>query len=264
MNNVHEIISGVAPAGDSGAAALAFLLRLMGLAANPAEILHQSGKTSLDAEDMLRIARRFPVKARLIDTSVERLRTTPLPAIGRLKSGEWIVLGKIADDKILLQAPADALPQLISLDAFRDLWDGRVLLMARRATLSDPYQRFGVAWFVSAIRKYRHPLGEVLVGSFFVQLFTLLTPLFFQVIIDKVLVHRGVSTLEVLAIGLATLSCWGASAPICWPTPPTASTWSWGRGCFATSSPCPWPISRRGAWGTPSPGFGSWTTSGSS
>jgi ABC-type bacteriocin/lantibiotic exporter with double-glycine peptidase domain len=44
------------------------------------------------------------------------------------------------------------------------------------------------------------------VASFFLQLFALVTPLFFQVVTDKVLTHRGFTTLDVLAIGLITVS----------------------------------------------------------
>ena len=56
------------------------------------------------------------------------------------------------------------------------------------------------------MHKYRRLLGEVLVASFFLQLFALVSPLFFQVVIDKVLVHRSMSTLDVLVIGLVTIS----------------------------------------------------------
>ena len=56
------------------------------------------------------------------------------------------------------------------------------------------------------MHKYRRLLGEVFVASFFLQLFGLISPLFFQVVIDKVLVHRGLSTLYVLMIGLVTVS----------------------------------------------------------
>src|SRR5262249_28069950 len=54
--------------------------------------------------------------------------------------------------------------------------------------------------------KYRRLLGEVLVASFFLQLFALISPLFFQVVIDKVLVHRSMSTLDVLMIGLVAIA----------------------------------------------------------
>ena len=55
----------------------------------------------------------------------------------------------------------------------------------------DLARRFDVSWFLQAMHKYRRLFGEVLVASFFLQLFALVTPLFFQVVIDKVLAHRG-------------------------------------------------------------------------
>src|SRR6266404_1826053 len=89
---------------------------------------------------------------------------------------------------------------------FEAVWDGRLVLMARRATLSNLSRRFDITWFLGAIHKYRHLLGEVLVASFFLQMFALVSPLFFQVIIDKVLVHRSMSTLDVLMIGLGAIA----------------------------------------------------------
>src|SRR6202045_1339401 len=78
--------------------------------------------------------------------------------------------------------------------------------MARRASLVDVARRFDVTWFLQAMHKYRRLLGEVLAASFFLQLFALVTPLFFQVVTDKVLAHRGFTTLDVLAIGLLAVS----------------------------------------------------------
>ena len=73
---------------------------------------------------------------------------------------------------------------------FEAVWDGRLVLMAGRASLLDLARRFDVTWFLSAIHKYRYLLSEVLIASFFLQLFGLVSPLFFQVVIDKVLVNR--------------------------------------------------------------------------
>jgi len=61
---------------------------------------------------------------------------------------------------------------------------------------------FGIRWFAKVILKYQRLIGEVLLASFFLQLLALATPIFFQVIVDKVLVHQGITTLDVLAIGL--------------------------------------------------------------
>ena len=78
--------------------------------------------------------------------------------------------------------------------------------MTRRVGLSDIGRRFDITWFLGAIHKYRRLLSEVLFASFFLQMFALVSPLFFQVVIDKVLVHRSLSTLDVLVIGLVAIS----------------------------------------------------------
>ncbi len=85
---------------------------------------------------------------------------------------------------------------------FEAVWDGHVVLLTRRASLTDLARRFDITWFLGAIHKYRHMLGEVMLASFFLQIFALVSPLFFQIVIDKVLVHRSMSTLDVLLIGL--------------------------------------------------------------
>jgi subfamily B ATP-binding cassette protein HlyB/CyaB len=190
----------------SGAKALATTLQILGLPVDPAEIAHQSGKQQLDETDLLRAARRFPVKARTHRSSYERLERTPLPALVGLIDGGWLVLGRVAEHKVLVLDPRSARPEMLSRADFVENWNGRLILLTRRAALGDPARHFGIGWFAGAVKKYRAALGEVLVASFFLQLFGLMTPLFFQVVIDKVLVHRGLSTLEVLALGLGLLS----------------------------------------------------------
>jgi subfamily B ATP-binding cassette protein HlyB/CyaB len=190
---------------DPGAAAMAFLIQLLGLPADPAEILHQTGMPTLDEATILRAAKRFPVKARAITSTMARLEGTPFPCLAATKDGGWLVIGKAAEGKVLVQDPRSPQAELLDRAAFAERWTGRLILMARRATLNDPYSRFGIPWFVDAVKKYRQPLTEVLIGSFFLQIFGLLSPLFFQVIIDKVFVHRGISTLQILALGMVTL-----------------------------------------------------------
>ena len=155
---------------------------------------------------MLRCAKEFGLKARAPTTNWERLATTPLPGIAALRDGGFLILGKVADDKVLVQQPLSPRPEAMTRAQFESVWDGRLVLMARRAKLSDLTRRFDITWFLGAIHKYRHLLAEVLVASFFLQLFALVSPLFFQVVIDKVLVHRSLSTLDVLMIGLVAIA----------------------------------------------------------
>jgi len=146
------------------------------------------------------------VKVRAVDASIRRLATLPLPALAELHCGGYVVVGKVIEDRLLLQGQQDARPKTLTLDAFEREWTGRLILITRRASLSDLTRRFDLTWFWGAVHKYRGVLGEVLLASFVIQLFGLATPLIFQNVIDKVLVHRGLSTLEVLVAGLALIS----------------------------------------------------------
>jgi subfamily B ATP-binding cassette protein HlyB/CyaB len=129
-----------------------------------------------------------------------------LPAIASLRDGGFMVIGKASEDRVLVQMPGEARPAFMTEAEMLAVWDGGLILMTRRAGLSDITRRFDISWFLGAIHKYRRLLGEVLVASFFLQIFALVSPLFFQVVIDKVLVHRSLSTLDVLVIGLLAIS----------------------------------------------------------
>jgi subfamily B ATP-binding cassette protein HlyB/CyaB len=191
---------------DPGLGALVTLLRFQGVAADHGQIRHRLGTTRVDAPEMLRCARDLGLKARAWRTDWSRLATTPLPAIASLRDGGFLVLAKAGEDKVLVQSPQTFRPVLMSRHEFLAVWDGGLISMVRRAGLSDMTRRFDITWFLGAIHKYRHLLGEVLVASFFLQMFALVSPLFFQVVIDKVLVHQSVSTLDVLVIGLLAIA----------------------------------------------------------
>jgi subfamily B ATP-binding cassette protein HlyB/CyaB len=192
---------------DPGLAALVMLLRFHEIPVDVEQINHRFGSaTAFGVTQILRCAKDLGLKARAITTGWTRLARTPLPCIAALRDGGFLVLAKIADDKILVQNPLSPHPQILMREELESKWDGRVVLIARRAGLVDLGRRFDLSWFMGAIHKYRRLLTEVLLASFFLQVFALISPLFFQVVIDKVLVHRGLSTLDVLIIGLVAIS----------------------------------------------------------
>jgi ABC-type bacteriocin/lantibiotic exporter with double-glycine peptidase domain len=116
----------------------------------------------------------------------------PLPAIVELRE-RFIIVGRVAAGDALVQIPSESRPQIIKRAELEQEWTGRVVLMVRRASLPDVARRFDMTWFLQAMHKYRRLLGEVLIASFFLQLFALVTPLFFQVVTDKVLTHRSIA-----------------------------------------------------------------------
>jgi subfamily B ATP-binding cassette protein HlyB/CyaB len=193
-------------AEDQGLYVLTTLLRLNDIGADATQIRHRFGGGPVGIPEMLRCARDFGLKARERSIDWDRLATAPLPAIAAQRDGGFILLLKAGDGKVLVQAPYAPRPVLMARAELEAVWDGRVVLMTRRAGLVDLSRRFDVTWFLGAIYKYRHQLRDVVLASFFLQLFALVSPLFFQVVIDKVLVHRSLSTLDVLVIGLVTIS----------------------------------------------------------
>src|SRR5689334_23697971 len=191
---------------DPGLAALVTLLHLQGVAADAGQIRHRLGTDKIGAAEMLRCARDLGLKARACRSGWSRLAGTPLPAIASLRDGGFLLLAKADGDKVLVQSPLAPRPVLMTRDELLTVWDGGLILMSRRAGLADITRRFDITWFLGAIHKCRHLLSEVLVASFFLQLIALVSPLFFQVVIDKVLVHRSLTTLDVLMIGLVAIS----------------------------------------------------------
>jgi ATP-binding cassette, subfamily B, bacterial HlyB/CyaB len=191
---------------DPGLFALVSMLRLNGIGADPEQIRHQCGTATIGVPEILRCAKAMGLKARERVVGWERLATMPLPAIACQRDGGFLLLAKAGEEKVLVQKPQAPRPELMSEAEFEAACDGRIVLMTRRAGLIDLSRRFDVTWFLGAIHKYRYHLTDVVIASFFLQLFALISPLFFQVVIDKVLVHRSLTTLDVLAIGLVTIS----------------------------------------------------------
>lgn len=193
---------------DTGLVCLVQLARYTGLAADPDQIAHSFSRpdSCMNTQDILLAGKSLGLKVREVKSNWGRLEKTPFPAIAQHRDGHFFVLAGVKDGKVLIQDPLDKRPSTLSKDVLEEIWSGKLILLTKRASFSDANRQFGFSWFVPALVKHRKLLGEVLLASFFIQLFALITPLFFQVVIDKVLVHRGLTTLDVLAIGLLAVS----------------------------------------------------------
>ena len=197
---------------DTGLTCLLLIARYYDLPADGSQLRHQfvrSGQVLSDTE-LLRAAKHLGLKAGALKTSWSKLAGTPFPALAKRMDGCYVVLAKIEGDKALIQDSVAGRPLVLSREQFESAWSGELLLFTKRANLRLQDLTFDFTWFIPSIVKYRKLLGEVLVASFFLQLFALLTPLFTQVVIDKVLVHKGFTTLHVLAIGMIALAIFDA------------------------------------------------------
>ncbi|HSE79821.1 MAG TPA: ABC transporter transmembrane domain-containing protein, partial [Alphaproteobacteria bacterium] len=207
-----ETIS-AAVATDSGLSCLAIVSRFFGRPLDPEQLRHEfaSPSTAAAAAVILRAAKRSGLKARRVRGDWRRLERSHPPAIAELGGGRFVVIARVAPDKVLIDDPGEQRPRTLSRAEFEALWTGDLILIASRARLADAMRRFDFTWFIPAILRYRRMFADVLVASFFLQLFALVTPLFFQVVVDKVLVHRGLSTLDVLVFALVVVTLFEAA-----------------------------------------------------
>jgi subfamily B ATP-binding cassette protein HlyB/CyaB len=191
--------------------------RLHHVVAEPAHLAHQLGWSPRhlpSASDLLIAAKSLGLKAKLSRSGTDRLSLLPLPAIAFVRDAsgapQAVVLAQCDGERVLLQDFADgqrsARPSIESTTAFAARWTGELILLASQASLAGALARFDFSWFVPSLVKYRRLFGEVLLVSLFLQLFALVSPLFFQVVMDKVLVHRGLTTLDVLVVGLTVVT----------------------------------------------------------
>src|SRR5271165_4106195 len=188
--------SGEAAPLDSGLRALCGIAAFYRIGADPTQLCRELaiGDRQADEFDLIRGAKMIGLKARLVTGANERrMGKIPTPAIVRLHSGALFVFGGRGPSGLcrLVDPISHAATDLTLEDLTRET-DGRVLLIARRVGGAGVNPRlFGLRWFLPTLWRYRKPLGHVLAASLFVQIFALTTPLIFQVIVDKVLTHRG-------------------------------------------------------------------------
>ena len=140
----------------------------------------------------------FPLIARLADGRcvivVGAKRDAGAPATDGKPGGQVAVLDPQSE------RPTEV--RLFERAAFAALWQGEVYLLKRLHALPEAQQRFGLRWFVPEIMKQKAALRDIASAALAMHLLALASPIFFQLVIDKVLVHQSMSTLWVLAVGV--------------------------------------------------------------
>jgi ATP-binding cassette, subfamily B, bacterial HlyB/CyaB len=159
----------------------------------------------LAKEELVRILKNKGFKARLKKVKLNHLGKYPLPALFIQKDLNYGILLKLKpeENRLLFFSAAEKQAQEKSYPEFETLTTGEFVILHPKMMTAQI--KFGFKWFFNEIIKYKRTIGEVLLGSFIIQLFALVTPLFTQVILDKVVVHHSMTTLDVLAIAFVAI-----------------------------------------------------------
>lgn len=159
----------------------------------------------LDAAGLQLAGKALNYKTRLIHSTWEELEKITFPVIAVCKNQQFCVLAGFKDNRALVYYPRNQKKLVMTEEAFCAEWGGGLVLFRKKNSFDSAGSTngfFDISWFIPAVKRHKKLFAEILLASLLVQCLALATPLMFQVIVDKVLVHQGVSTLTVIATGM--------------------------------------------------------------
>ena len=196
---------------------LALVARHHGVDVSVDRLIHDY---SLEEEEptlrrILRIAKEQGLKSRHLRMTWKQLCKVDqaFPAIARLTNGNYIILvgvrqheneaGDVVDQVAVFDPLADRADFIfLGRDDFEKNWNGEIILSKKKVSMLDADQPFSLRWFIPEVVKQRTAFIDVAIAALFIHFIGLVVPLFFQIVIDKVLVNYALATLQVLTIGI--------------------------------------------------------------
>lgn len=162
----------------------------------------------------LKIARDCGLKAKSTKLNWGQLRRMgeAYPCMAKLRNGNYVIMvglrevdseGAKKEELAIFDPLADRHDFLFfTQEEFLKAWSGEVILMKRVFGLLDKDQPFSLQWFFPELWRQRMAFIDVAIGVIFIHAIALVTPLFFQIVIDKVLVNNAQITLQTITIGI--------------------------------------------------------------
>ena len=181
------------------------------LPVNPERLIEDYALVSKEptAAILLRIASDIGLKAKhdILAWTGLLAQQGVFPLIARMPDGNCVIVvsASAKDDQVAILNPlADNATEVLMIDRekFCARWRGEVFLMKRLYALPEKSQEFGLRWFIPEIMKQKEALRDIAITALAMHLLALASPIFFQLVIDKVLVHQSISTLWVLGVGI--------------------------------------------------------------
>ncbi|HYT32081.1 MAG TPA: peptidase domain-containing ABC transporter [Thermoanaerobaculia bacterium] len=192
---------------DCGAAALAMVCRHFGRAVSLARIRHLV-HTSLDGTSLRGLcaaATELGLAARSVKASPRNLSLMPLPAIVHWEGNHWVVLYDVTDTHCRVADPALGLRRF-SRAEFEKRWSGYAALFDYTSEFEQaPVAASNLTWLRPFFRPFARILLQALGLSLVVAVLQMVLPVFTQIIVDRVLVERDVSLLNLLMLSMGAV-----------------------------------------------------------
>ncbi len=150
----------------------------------------------------------FRAKARVLAFDDLKKAGAAFPMLARLRDGKTVILAGLRQEggrELLDYLDPARLPlrrQSWTREEAQKAWGGTAILVKRLHKLADESQPFGFRWFIPEVLRQKKAFIDVAAAAVMLYLLALAMPLYFQIIIDKVLTHHSVSTLKALSLGM--------------------------------------------------------------
>ena len=154
--------------------------------------------------EIVESAKKLKMKAKLCRLKADKLKDVTAPLIAKDRDGEFFIIAKSQEDKFMILRADKPAPEVVERADLAKMWDGTAIIINKKGVL-DREAVFSFKWFIPTILKFKKEFIQVLIAVFTVQILGILTPVMTQVVVDKVLVHRSISTLNVLTVGIAVV-----------------------------------------------------------
>ena len=172
---------------------------------------------AIDAEEprealLLEIAREHEFKVRRVKYGWEKLISlrNAYPAMVRKQNGKYAVLCGVRknedkEEAVLLDPEHEGAQNkfvFLERSAYESEYSPNLILLKKIYRLADEDRPFSLAWFIPEFMKLKGIFGQIALAVALITLLSLVVPLFFQIVVDKVLVNRAYTTLNILALGI--------------------------------------------------------------
>ncbi|MDL2259112.1 type I secretion system permease/ATPase [Eubacteriales bacterium OttesenSCG-928-K08] len=191
------------PEEDSGLVCLLMVASFLGTNTTAEQLRHSLALETDDfgVVEILSAAKHLKLKAATTETEFKKLALLTSPAIARCKDGSFLIVAKGDETRILVIRPPHNKPEILAREEFEEIWDYTLIRIAKKGLRNQIY-RFGFKWFIPTIIKYKKQFIAVFIAALVVQILGIASPIITQVVVDKVLVHKSLSTLNMLMVGL--------------------------------------------------------------
>lgn len=195
---------------DCGAACLAMISQFWGkrFSLNSLRNLAGVGRSGAALNNLAKASESLGFRASPVRASFSRLQEQRNPWIAHWEGQHYIVVYRVKGDRVLVADPAIGMRSL-SRAEFNTGWTGFALLLEPTPQLAaTPDEKNSLGRFWGLLWPYRGLIGQIILASMLLQVFGLITPLFTQIILDKVVVNKSFVTLHAFSIGLILFGVW--------------------------------------------------------